>query len=772
MGKKTPIPAIFKNILIGTLVLGGLYATSLYNYILFHNIAEIFGIVIASGIFIIAWNSRHIVRNNYLLFIGIAYLFIGVMSLLHTLSYKGMQVFHGYGTNLPTQLWISARYMESISLLTAPLILGRRIRPGLVFLLFSTLTLLLLGSVFYWDIFPVCFIEGKGLTPFKKISEYVISLIFSASIFMLYRKKEEFDATVYRLLVAAISLNIISEFAFTFYVDVYGFSNLTGHLLKIISFYLIYKAIIENSLMKPYQSLFRDLKQNEEALLIKNYAIESSMNAIALSDNYANLTYVNSSFLKLWGYDNEKEVLGKPALKFWQDEKKTSSIVETLKNRGNWIGELVGRRKDNTFFDVQVSASMVKDKNSNPVCMLASFIDVTERKKVEEELKKHREHLMELVEERTYELRTSYEKLEREAIERRHAEEQARLMALFAELNPSPVLRFDTNSRILMANSAAIKIFDIELQSETFLTSLLPGLKEFNLTACIQNGTILSYSAQVDSRYFHFILTGVPDLKVGQIYGSDITEQKKAEAETLRTRHLASLGELAAGVAHEINNPINGIINYTQILANKTDPQSKEHDIAGRILKEGNRIAGIIKSLLSFARDSKEEKQHVSVHEIIADSLAISETQLKIDGIDLQVDLPPDLPVVIAQPQHIEQVFLNVISNARYALNQKYPGINKNKILKIFGKKIDIDGSPYVQISFHDKGTGIHEGILDNVMNPFFTTKPKNIGTGLGLSISHGIIDDHGGNITVKSIEGEFTELNITLPSYNGRLKK
>jgi C4-dicarboxylate-specific signal transduction histidine kinase len=244
----------------------------------------------------------------------------------------------------------------------------------------------------------------------------------------------------------------------------------------------------------------------------------------------------------------------------------------------------------------------------------------------------------------------------------------------------------------------------------------------------------------------------------------EITDHKLAKAESLRASHLAALGELAAGVAHEINNPTNGIVNYAQILANQSKEGSQEHDLAGRIIKEGIRIAGIVSNLLSFARNGKEEKGPVGIQTIVYDSLALTETQLKKDGIRLMINVPSDLPNFIAHPQQIEQVFLNIISNARYALNQKYPGAHDNKVFEITAKKITADDSPHIQIIFYDRGIGIPPGILNKIMNPFFTTKPYNISTGLGLSISHGIITDHGGNIMADSIEGEFTKIIIELP--------
>ena len=250
-----------------------------------------------------------------------------------------------------------------------------------------------------------------------------------------------------------------------------------------------------------------------------------------------------------------------------------------------------------------------------------------------------------------------------------------------------------------------------------------------------------------------------------ELLQDEIARRRTVEAEAVRAGHLAALGELAAGVAHEINNPINGIINYTQILANRSKKGSEEHDIANRIIKESNRIAGIVSNLLSFARDRKDEKIPTGIQDVLSDSLALIETQIRKEGIRLKVDIPSNLPAVSAQPQQLEQVFLNIISNARYALNQKYPGADDNKTLEILGEKATLNNSRHIRIIFHDRGTGIKNEILDKIINPFFSTKSADKGTGLGLSISHGIISNHGGKLIIESIEGEFTRVIIELPA-------
>jgi signal transduction histidine kinase len=246
--------------------IAALYLLSRINYLLFHSSVEVFSIVIAFAIFAVAWNARRIMDCNYLLFIGIACFFVGGVDLLHTLAYEGMVVFLENGANLATQLWIATRYMLSFSLFVALFFANRKFRPNAVMAAYSIITALILGSIFYWGNFPQAFVDGVGLTSFKVISEYVISFILVCSIGLLIRKRSEFSGDVVKLMVAAMAVAVAAEMAFTLYADVYGVANMIGHLLTVVSFYLIYKALIETGLTKPYNLLFRDLKQNEIAL--------------------------------------------------------------------------------------------------------------------------------------------------------------------------------------------------------------------------------------------------------------------------------------------------------------------------------------------------------------------------------------------------------------------------------------------------------------------------------------------------------------------------
>lgn len=388
------------------------------------------------------------------------------------------------------------------------------------------------------------------------------------------------------------------------------------------------------------------------------------------------------------------------------------------------------------------------------------------------------------VEARTAELSNANRKLREEIVDRQLTEtslvisegEFRRLSAQFRTLLdtiPDSIILIERDQRVMWANKGAVALSRSDPAGRHCYERWHGGsgpCGDCPAERSFQSGR--AESARITSQDGrHWEVRTVPVIREeGRIEGvievaSDITERLALQAEAIRAGHLASLGELSAGVAHEINSPINGIINYAQILCNKGAPDSPERDIAGRILKEGDRIADIVRGLLSFARDRKEEKRPVSIEGILSETLLLTRAQTKKEGITLLTAVPSDLPEIVANPQQIQQVFMNLISNARYALNRKYPGAHDGKILEIRGERIVADGGTRVRMTFRDTGTGIHAELIDKVVEPFFSTKPSGQGTGLGLSVCNGIICDHGGSLAIESVDGVFTSVTVDLPA-------
>jgi PAS domain S-box-containing protein len=246
----------------------------------------------------------------------------------------------------------------------------------------------------------------------------------------------------------------------------------------------------------------------------------------------------------------------------------------------------------------------------------------------------------------------------------------------------------------------------------------------------------------------------------------DMTQKRALEAETMRAGRLASIGELAAGVAHEINNPINGIIACAELLTQEGRQPLSSSELADRIISEGERVATIIRSLLSFAREGGEAMGPVDLGLVLDDCLALMEAQLNKDGIELAVQVEDDLPLVWGNAHQIQQVALNLMSNARYALNQKHRGAHPGKQLLIRARSKTLAGKKMVRLVFRDLGVGLEPGLDDKIFDPFFSTKPPGQGTGLGLSISHGIVSAHGGKLRLESRQGEYTEAVVELPAH------
>jgi PAS domain S-box-containing protein len=243
----------------------------------------------------------------------------------------------------------------------------------------------------------------------------------------------------------------------------------------------------------------------------------------------------------------------------------------------------------------------------------------------------------------------------------------------------------------------------------------------------------------------------------------DQTARKQAQAEQQRLQEkaeissrLAAVGEMAAGVAHEVNNPLTGVIGFSQLLAERQDlPQDAKEEV--KVIADcSQRVADIVKKLLTFARQSKPVQTSTNLNHLIDNTLKLRSYVLSTANIEVTTHLDPDLPSIVIDSGQIQQVFLNLIINAEYALKK----INYKGTLTITTEKVD----KHIRIIFHDNGPGITPNNLKRIFEPFFTTKPLGEGTGLGLSLSRSIILEHNGEMLVESAPGDGATFTILLP--------
>jgi PAS domain S-box-containing protein len=785
-----------KNLLLlalGLAILAGLYLTSLHSYLLFHSVAELFGIVVASAIFILTWNSRRFLDNTPLLFLGIAYLFIGVLDLIHMLAYKGMGIFPGYQTNLPTQLWIAARYMESLSLLIAPFLLSKKFKASVVFFGYSVITLLVITSIFGFKIFPTCFDEQIGLTPFKKISEYIISLILFASIVALSKRRHRFDTGTIRLLVASIGLTIASEMAFTYYVHAYGLTNLIGHYLKIVSFYLIYKAIVETGLQRPYTLLFRNLKETEAALryrlsfediISKISARFIAMPTDKIDDGIEEALeeigrFSNTDGGYVFQFSDNMKQFGMTHL--WRNENLSTSkdVLQEL-DAGSmpwWMGQLANRKSvvvpsvDDLPKEASVERSLIASQGilslvDVPMIYLGEVIGFmgfscvrTQHNWSEDEIS-----LIKMVGE------VFTNALQRKKTEESLQESEERYRRIVSTAHEGIYL-VDENTKIVFANKQMATMLGYT-HEEISGRLLMDFIDEF---APVASSVDFSWDTNGSKRPRDFrfrrkdgselwgMISSCPSYDDdGKFTGAlgmviDVTQRKDAEQELEKAHE--QLKSFVDVVAHDLKNPILAIQGFSELFirTHKERVGKKGTGYIEQIQASARQMSRLISDLLSLSSLGRmvPDFKHISAHEIVKTVSKRLSHMIEDNGIELVI--ADNLPNVYCDAKTIYQVFENLLSNA-----VKYT------------KKVD---SPRIEVGYEDREEEHHFYVRDNgggidpehhsrIFDMFCRLRDaeQEDGTGLGLAIVKKIVTKHGGKVWVESEKEQGAAFYFTLP--------
>ncbi|BBA69017.1 MASE3 domain-containing protein [Geobacter sulfurreducens] len=375
------------------LLLAALVLTSRVNYLLFHTLTEIVTVVAGCGIFMVAWHARRQIDNHSILLIGISHLFVAIITLFHALSYRGMGVFPGAGTNLSTQLWIGSRLLQGASLALAPLFVRKRLNPAVTVTAYMAVTSLFLLSILCGDIFPLCFSDEVGLTPFKKGAEFLAGIFILAALTGLLTKRRHFDARVFRRLSLSLVFLATSGFVFALNTGISSLTGMTGHLLTLGGFILIYRAMVETGLERPYDLLFRDLKESEERYRSLYNRTPVMLHSI---DRDGKIVNVSDFWLETLGYRRD-EVLGRLSADFMTDESRAYVI-------GTVVPEFLrtGRTRDiplhlltssGKVIDVLLSSEAERDEEGEIVRSLSVMTDVTEQRRAARQIERLNESL-------------------------------------------------------------------------------------------------------------------------------------------------------------------------------------------------------------------------------------------------------------------------------------------------------------------------------------------------------------------------------------------
>ncbi|MGB6873070.1 MAG: PAS domain S-box protein [Dehalococcoidia bacterium] len=441
----------------------------------------------------------------------------------------------------------------------------------------------------------------------------------------------------------------------------------------------------------------------------------------------------NQAAVEMFGLSSVEEGIGVNPLDFAPPEDKEGVlkliIKELFEQNLQQTREVRMITKDGR--KIWVSATAARIMHEGRLAGLVSLTDITERKKMEEAIK--------------------------------HAAEEWR--KTFDSISDAISIH-DRDHKILRANKAFADIFHKKPRQiiGKYCYELHSGNKP--ISGCPHKQTLATkepaaaefYESNL-GKYLHESTSPIFD-EEGEVVGTvhitrDVTEQKQQNERLMMAGRLASIGELAAGTAHELNNPLTSVIGFSQLLMEKDIPDDIREDLK-LIHNEAQRAAGVTKNLLAFARKQAPVKQLNQINNTIEDVLKLRAYEHKVNSIEVQRQLAPDLPEIEVDYSQMQQVFLNIIINAEYFMTEAH----KKGTLTITTKK----QNSTARISIADDGPGISKENLSRIFDPFFTTKEAGKGTGLGLSICHGIVAEHGGQMYARSQPGKGATIVVELP--------
>ena len=498
--------------------------------------------------------------------------------------------------------------------------------------------------------------------------------------------------------------------------------------------------IADVSERKQAQEQLRQVEENYRTLF------ENTAVAITVTDENENIISWNRYSEILLGYDKDELYL-KPVKSLYPKDEWQMIRDQDIRRKGmqNHL-ETKMIRKNGDIFDVDLSVSVLKGTHGEITGSIGIVTDVTDYKRTREQLKTAKEQFDTLFENSAVAVMVADEN-EKIVSWNKYAE------AMFgmdkSELHMRPVSSLYPEEEWQRIRSEDIRQKGMQNHFETKILKSDGNVIDVDLSINVLKGANGEVNGSIG------VIANISDLKKAE------DEKQKMEQQLQLAGRLAAVGELAAGVAHELNNPLTAVRGYAQFLTTRKNLDEAIRGDIETIYQEAQRATKITSNLLSFARRHKPEKSLVSVNYAIEKSLELHTYRMNVNNIEVIAELDPDLPKTFADFNHLQQIFVNIITNAEQALTD----YSKNGRLLV---KSQVSNG-MIQVSFIDNGPGISNDDIQKIFDPFFTTKDVGKGTGLGLSICYGLVKEHGGSLFAKNNNDEGTTFIVELPVVAGQ---
>ena len=839
-------------VLLGIPVISLFFLMHLRGPSLPHHLAEIFSIAVAVGIFMLTWNARRFIDNHFFLFLGIAFLFVGFIDSLHALTFDARV---GSGRNLTIQLWYAARVLQGVSLVIAPWFAVRKVRPGVTLAAFIAVTAVLMtvisgGGLQGW------YDRGKHVE-FMYLCDFALFGLGVAAFAMLCNEREHFNEEVFLRLALSIVFLVVSGVSEG--LGMRGFDSffLFGDLFKALSFYLVYKAVIETGLLRPYDLLFRNLKRSEEEAQAARNGLE-----VKVGERTAELRGVNDllsrelaerkiaererelmiellrlinrakgirelatdlttllrertgcesvgiryragseyPFIETHGFPDGHANEGIPLCPAG-DEGEPADEGLPVSSRRCLCGAIVPGEADpshplfageRTFWTNNVTALLAEGESARRRvvrhrCLREEFESlalVPLRSGGETfgflQFGDRRKDLL------TPDLVATFERiadhvavaltqhLAKEAL--RESEDRFRSLV---ENAPVGIL-IARKGRVVFKNPALSRLFgeipdrirfrDLgsvhpeDMEKFEHLCEVVEradaGWQNMDLRFSLPKGD--AGPKRIRWVYCQTGRTEFRGMTAVLVVLDDMTRMKDLEQLVTTREKLSIIGQMAAGIAHEIRNPLSGInINVStleHVVRHMEGVSPQERDKLGEIVSQAmaasDKIATVIRRVMAFSKSAPPKLDRIDVNQVIREALEFSSTTLRKSGIEVGTSLFPGLPRCTADPRLLEQVLLNLITNAVQALEN----VEGRKRLGV----ATAQENGTVLIRVFDNGPGVPVHLREKIFDPFYTTRKT--GHGIGLSFSHRVVENHGGTLSASGNDWGGAEFRIALP--------